>query len=126
MTKIFIFLGSVLAGLAVTAGAFASHALREQLTERALSIFETATKYQMYHSLALLFVGLLFYILQESSQLLKVAGFAFIVGIVLFSGSLYGLSLTQIKILGIITPFGGIAFLLGWGCIAVAVWGFKD
>ncbi|ELR97545.1 DUF423 domain-containing protein [Gloeocapsa sp. PCC 73106] len=125
MTKLFISLGAILAGLAVASGAFASHALKSQLTERALVIFETAAKYQMYHALAILFVALLLSSLKESSNLLIVAGFAFIVGIFLFSGSLYALSLTEIKILGAITPLGGIAFLLGWGCIAIAAWGLK-
>ena len=125
MTRIFLSIAAILAGLAVAAGAFASHALKEKLTERALEIFETGAKYQMYHALALLVVGLLLSRAQTPQTLLIAAGNAFIVGIVIFSGSLYGLSLSGIKWLGAITPLGGAAFLIGWGCLAIAAWGFK-
>ncbi len=125
MTRIFLSVAAILAGLAVAAGAFASHALKEKLTERALEIFETGAKYQMYHALALLVVGLLLSRAQTPQTLLIAAGNAFIVGIVIFSGSLYGLSLSGIKWLGAITPLGGAAFLIGWGCLAIAAWGFK-
>lgn len=127
MTRIFLSAAAILAGLAVAAGAFASHALKEKLTERALEIFETGAKYQMYHALALLVVGLLLSRAQTQTPqtLLIAAGNAFILGIVIFSGSLYGLSLSGIKWLGAITPLGGAAFLVGWGCLAIAAWGFK-
>ena len=125
MTRIFLSVASILAGLAVAAGAFASHALKEKLTERALEIFETGAKYQMYHALALLVVGLWLSVAQTPQTLLIAAGNAFIVGIVIFSGSLYVLSLSGIKWLGAITPLGGAAFLIGWGCLAIAAWGFK-
>jgi uncharacterized membrane protein YgdD (TMEM256/DUF423 family) len=125
MSKIFLTLGAILAGLSVAAGAFASHALKQQLTEKAIEIWETGAKYQMYHGLALLIVGLLLINAQLASTLLSGAGLAFVIGVVLFSGSLYALSLSGIKWLGAITPLGGVAFLVGWGCLAIAVWGIK-
>lgn len=125
MTKFFISIAAILAGLSVAGGAFASHALKESLSDRALAIFETGSKYQMYHALALLAIGLLLSHSEVESALLNTAGFAFIAGIVLFSGSLYALSLSGIKWLGAITPLGGVAFLVGWGCLAVAAWSFK-
>jgi uncharacterized membrane protein YgdD (TMEM256/DUF423 family) len=125
MTRIFLATAAILAGLAVAAGAFASHALKEQLTERALAIFETGAKYQMYHSLALLFVALLLSRAETSQGLLSASGIAFMTGIALFSGSLYALSLTGIHWLGVITPLGGAAFLLGWGCLFAAALAFK-
>lgn len=126
MTKIFLTLAPILAGLSVAAGAFASHALKDKLTDRAIEIFETGAKYQMYHALALLLVGVL--LTREdiiSPNLLNIAGIAFIVGIAIFSGSLYALSLSGIKWLGAITPLGGLAFIIGWGVLAVSAWGLK-
>ena len=125
MVKIFLLIGSILAGLSVAGGAFASHALKSRLSDRALEIFETGTKYQMYHSLALLLVALLLIRLETPLVTLISAGYAFIVGILIFSGSLYALSLTGIKWLGAITPFGGAAFLIGWGSLAIAAWSIK-
>lgn len=125
MTKFFISIAAIMAGLSVASGAFASHALKARLSQRALEIFETGSKYQMYHALALLIVGLLLIRSDEASTLLNTASWAFIVGIVLFSGSLYALSLSDIKWFGAITPLGGVAFLVGWGCLAIAAWSFK-
>jgi uncharacterized membrane protein YgdD (TMEM256/DUF423 family) len=131
MTRIFLAIAAILGGLAVAAGAFASHALKEKLTDRALEIFETGARYQMYHALALLLVALLCNSglqtlpYEAPPPTLVTAGIAFIVGVVIFSGSLYALSLTGIKWLGAITPLGGAAFLVGWGCLAVAAWSFK-
>ncbi len=120
MAKIFLMAGAAFGGLSVAAGAFASHALKAQLSEKSQQIFETGTKYQMYHALALILVSLLLSRAEGGEGLLTLAGYAFIAGIVLFSGSLYGLSLTEIKWFGPITPLGGVAFLVGWGCIAIA------
>ncbi|MGB3613983.1 MAG: DUF423 domain-containing protein [Elainellaceae cyanobacterium] len=117
MAKLFLVVAAILGGLSVAGGAFASHALKAQLSDRALEIFETGAKYQMYHALALLFVGVL--LRSEDNPWLSTAGIAFVVGVALFSGSLYGLSLSGIKTLGVITPLGGVAFLVGWGCLAV-------
>nr|WP_290226819.1 DUF423 domain-containing protein [Trichocoleus desertorum] len=125
MVRIFLAIAAILAGLAVAAGAFASHALRDKLSDRALEIFETASRYQMYHALALLLVAVLLAQVAIPSTLLNTAGYAFLAGIVLFSGSLYALSLSGVKWLGAITPLGGVAFLIGWGCVAAAAWSSK-
>ena len=125
MTRIFMGVAAILAGLSVAAGAFASHALREKLSERALQVFETAARYQMYHAIALLLVALLLSRSEFPQPSLVAAGWAFIIGIAIFSGSLYALSLTDIKLLGAITPLGGVAFLAGWGCLAIAALRFK-
>ena len=125
MTKIFLAIASIFAGLSVSAGAFASHALKDKLSERALEIFETAARYQIYHALALLLVALLINQTESSQPSLVIAGWAFIIGIVVFSGSLYTLSLTDIKVLGAITPLGGLAFIIGWGALAYSSLNFK-
>ena len=125
MTRIFLAIASILGGLSIIAGAFASHALREKLSERALEIFETAARYQMYHALALLLVALLISQTEFSHSSLVIAGWAFIIGVTIFSGSLYALSLTDIKVLGAITPLGGLAFIIGWGALAYASLNFK-
>lgn len=123
MFQLFLGLAGGLGALSVAAGAFASHALKDQLSDRALEIFETGARYQMYHALGLLFIALL--ISQADTTGLNItwlntAGIAFIVGIVLFSGSLYALSLSGIKVLGAITPLGGVGFIVGWSCLAIA------
>lgn len=125
LTRIFLATAAVFGGLSVVGGAFASHALKERLTDRALAIFETGARYQMYHALALLLVALLLSRTQESPTFFALAGWAFIAGTIVFSGSLYALSLTDIKWLGAITPLGGVAYIVGWGCLAVAAWSFK-
>ena len=125
MTQIFLAIAGMLGGISVVLGAFASHALKDRLSEYALSIWETGTKYQMYHALALFLVALLLSRLTTDSIPLVAAGYAFIVGVVLFSGSLYALSLTGIKWLGAIAPIGGMAFIIGWACVIVAAWGFE-
>ncbi|WP_424101022.1 DUF423 domain-containing protein [Moorena producens] len=125
MTRIFLAIASILGGLSVAAGAFASHALKEKLTERALEIFQTGARYQMYHALALMLVALLLSRAEVAQTSLTVAGSAFIAGIAIFSGSLYALSLTGIKWLGAIAPLGGAALILGWGCLAIAALSFQ-
>lgn len=125
MTKIFLAIASIFGGLSVGAGAFASHALKDKLSERGLEIFETAARYQMYHALALLLVALLINQTASSQPSLVIAGWAFIIGIIIFSGSLYALSLTDIKVLGAITPVGGLAFIIGWGALAYSSLNFK-
>lgn len=102
--------------LAVALGAFAAHALRERLSESLLATFQTGVQYQMYHSLALLGIGLLA-INYPNANLPKISAYSFQIGIVLFSGSLYLLSVTGIRWLGAITPLGGVAFLAGWACL---------
>ena len=120
MSRIFLAIAAAFGGISVILGAFASHALKDRLSERALEIWETGTKYQMYHALALILVSLLLNNLSNSSTALVISGYAFIAGIILFSGSLYALSLSGVKILGAITPLGGVAFITGWVCLGVA------
>ncbi|MEC4894556.1 MAG: DUF423 domain-containing protein [Oscillatoria sp. PMC 1051.18] len=120
MSRIFLAIAAILAGVSVAGGAFATHALKERISDRALEIFETGAKYQMYHALALILVALLLSRAELSQTYLSVAGYAFIVGIAIFSGSLYALSLSGVRWLGAVTPFGGVAFLIGWGCLAIA------
>ncbi|MGB3496049.1 MAG: DUF423 domain-containing protein [Elainellaceae cyanobacterium] len=126
MVQILMGIAALLGGLAVAGGAFASHALKDKLSDRALEIFETGTRYQMYHALALLLVVVLLTQSQAAQTWLNSAGIAFIVGTVIFSGSLYALSLSGIKWLGAITPIGGAAYLIGWGCLAIAAFSFKS
>lgn len=125
MMRIFLGIAAIFGGLSVAAGAFASHALKEKLSERAMEIFETGARYQMYHALALLLIALLLSRAEAVQSTLVGARVAFIVGIILFSGSLYTLSLTSVKWLGAITPLGGLGFMIGWSCLAVAAWNFK-
>jgi len=112
-------IGALSAGIAVAAGAFGAHALRARVDARALDVFETAARYQMYHALALLFVAWLAE-RAPGSGAVRLAGWAFVAGAVLFSGSLYLMALTGATWLGAITPLGGVAFLAGWGAV---VWG---
>lgn len=116
-------LGAILAGVAVAVGAFGAHGLRGHLDPAALQSFETAARYQMYHGLALLAVGLLAG--RHPSRAADWAGRLFLTGTVLFSGSLYGLTLAGAPWLGPITPLGGVAFLAGWTCLAAAGWRAK-
>ena len=125
VSRIFLAIAAIFGGLSVGAGAFATHALRERLSERSLEIFETAARYQMYHALALVLVALLISRAEFPQPLFVVAGWSFIIGVLIFSGSLYTLSLTNIKVLGAITPLGGAAFIAGWGALAIAAFAFK-
>jgi uncharacterized membrane protein YgdD (TMEM256/DUF423 family) len=112
-------IGSIAALVGVALGAFAAHGLQARLSPNALSVFETGVRYQMYHALALLAVA---YAAQRwGGALPSWAGGLFIVGIVLFSGSLYALAITDVRTLGAITPLGGLAFLAGWACLALGV-----
>ncbi len=125
MTRWFLAIAALSAGLAVAGGAFAAHALRDRLSERALEIFETGTRYQMYHALALLLVGLLLARAEAMQGFLSAAGIAFITGTLIFSGSLYALAFSGVKVWGAVTPLGGVAFLIGWGCLTVAALGWQ-
>jgi uncharacterized membrane protein YgdD (TMEM256/DUF423 family) len=121
MAKLFITLASLSGMLAVTFGAFGAHALKSRLDEHALGVFQTAVQYHFYHSLALLAVGVIA-LSQPQTALLRSSGYLFLVGIVVFSGSLYLLSMSGLRWLGAITPLGGLAFIAGWGCLAAASW----
>lgn len=123
MANCYISLASLSAMLAVAFGAFGAHALKGRLDDYALGVFQTAVQYHFYHSLALLAVGVLA-LSQGHSGLLRSSGLLFVLGIILFSGSLYCLSLTEIKWLGAVTPLGGLAFIAGWVCLAAAAWKF--
>ncbi|MBL0165013.1 MAG: DUF423 domain-containing protein [Xanthomonadales bacterium] len=105
------------AGTAVLAGAFATHALRDRLAPEAIAIWHTAVDYQFWHALALL--GLACLSRQVAPTTLRLALRAFVAGIILFSGSLYALSLGAPRWIGTLTPFGGLAFLVGWVCLLV-------
>ncbi len=109
--------GAALAGLAVAAGAFGAHAIQDSITQAELATFDTGARYHMYHALALLVVGRL--LSRRPNALLRASAWLLIAGIFLFSGSLYGLALTGEKALAYVTPVGGAAFLIGWGCLAV-------
>jgi uncharacterized membrane protein YgdD (TMEM256/DUF423 family) len=125
MSNFFLATGAILGGLSVAAGAFATHSLRGQLSDRALEIFDTGARYQMYHALALLAVGLLLTRVELPLSTLLAAGYCFIAGTVVFSGSLYALSLSGIKILGAVAPLGGAALIAGWVCLAIAAFNYK-
>ena len=114
--KLFFGLGAAFGALAVVLGAFGAHALRGVLSEADLATFEIGVRYQMYHALALL--ALAWAMTQWDSGSLVVAGWAFVVGILVFSGSLYTLVLTGQRWLGAVTPIGGVAFIVGWALLA--------
>lgn len=112
--------GGASAFLAVALGAFAAHGLKATLPADLLATFEVGVRYQMYHALGLIGIGCL--IGRYPSRLLAAGGLLFLLGTLLFSGSLYVLATTGMRALGIVTPFGGAAFLCGWVCFAVALW----
>ena len=119
MDRTFLFLGALSGALAVAFGAFGAHGLRAALSADLLSTFETGVRYHMYHALALLAVALAA-ARWSSTAFLPAAGWLFVAGTLLFSGSLYLLAFTGARWLGIITPFGGVAFIAGWLCLALA------
>ncbi|WP_439106470.1 DUF423 domain-containing protein [Congregibacter sp.] len=121
MAQLGFFLGALGGLLSVAFGAFGAHALRDRFDAYSLGVFETAVQYQFYHSLALLIAGLMLAQF-PASILLKSSVFLFVLGILLFSGSLYILSFTGLRWLGAITPLGGLAFIAGWSCLAAAGW----
>ena len=118
MDRLFFGMGALSALVSVAAGAFGAHALRARLDPGALAVFETGARYQMYHALALLAVG--WAASRWPGPWAGRAGWLFVAGTLLFSGSLYALALTGIRWLGAITPLGGAAFLAGWLCLALA------
>ena len=120
MEKTFFVIGALSAGLSVLLGAFGAHALRDRLTPQLLETFETGVRYEIYHAFAILVVA--FALTRWSSNLIGYAGWLFIIGTILFSGSLYLLALTGTRWLGAITPLGGVAFIAGWILLAVGVW----
>lgn len=120
MERLFFAIGAISAFVAVAAGAFGAHGLKDRLSAEMLAVFETAVRYQMYHAFALLAVGWASARFSGSEQIVAASGWLFITGTIIFSGSLYALSLTETRWLGAITPLGGLAFLAGWLCLAYA------
>lgn len=120
MERIFFALGSLSALIAVAAGAFGAHALSDRLSADMLATFETGVRYQMYHGLALL--GAAWAVTRWPGPLTTAAGWLFVAGTLIFSGSLYALSLSGVRWLGAITPLGGIAFIGGWFCLVLTAW----
>ena len=119
IARLFLAMGAVSGALAVMLGAFGAHGLKGKLSEEMMKVFQTGVDYHFYHTLALLATGLA--ALHLRSGLLAAGGWAFALGIVLFSGSLYALSLSGISKLGAITPIGGLFFIMGWVLMATAI-----
>ena len=122
--KRFLLLGTILAGSAVAAGAFGAHSLKGVLDPAMLTVFETAVRYQMNHALGLCIVSLTME--RYPDQRLAVVGWLFLAGIILFSGSLYTLSLSGIRWFGVLTPLGGSAWIGGWGLFAWKLWNARQ
>lgn len=120
MERIFFLLGAISAFIGVAAGAFGAHGLEDRLNAEMLSIFEIGVRYQIYHAFGLLAAAWAYS--KWPSKLISTGGWLFVIGTVLFSGSLYLLSTTGLKWFGAITPFGGVAFLAGWICLAWCAW----
>ena len=127
MDRLFIRFGAVAGFVGVALGAFGAHALRARLSADHLAVFETGVRYQLVHALALVLVGVLINRAppvrgagRRPARFTIVAGWCFTVGIVLFSGSLYVLSITGTTAVGVVTPLGGLCFLAGWACLALA------
>jgi uncharacterized membrane protein YgdD (TMEM256/DUF423 family) len=118
MDRLFVTLGAASGFVAVAAGAFGAHALRARIGPDLLVVFETGARYQMYHALAL--VAVAWVAARWPGPLPQWAGWLFVAGTVLFSGSLYALALSGVRWLGAVTPLGGAAFLAGWICLAMA------
>jgi uncharacterized membrane protein YgdD (TMEM256/DUF423 family) len=111
--------GAVFMALGVLLGAFGAHALKKSLSPEMLDVYKTGVEYQFYHAVGLLLVGLIRFRIE--SKWLNWSGIFLIFGILIFSGSLYALSISGIKIVGAITPIGGLAFVAGWVCLAVGI-----
>jgi uncharacterized membrane protein YgdD (TMEM256/DUF423 family) len=120
MTRLFFVIGAVSGALGVAAGAFGAHTLKMRLSPDMLAVFETGVRYHLIHALALLAVA--WAGTRWKSWAVVAAGWLFVAGIVLFSGSLYALSLSGVRALGAITPLGGVAFIVGWLLLAWGAW----
>lgn len=120
MERIFFIIGSLSAFMGVAAGAFGAHGLKGKLSPEMLTIFEVGVRYQMYHAFAL--VATAWALSKWPSTLVTAGGWLFVIGTLIFSGSLFLLSMSGVKWLGAVTPIGGLAFLAGWLCLAVGAW----
>jgi uncharacterized membrane protein YgdD (TMEM256/DUF423 family) len=118
MTRTFFVLGSGLACLGVVIGAFGAHALKTRISAEMLTIFEVGVRYQMYHALALFAVA--WAVTYFHAGLASTAGWLFVAGMVIFSGSLYALALSAIRIWGAVTPLGGLLLIAGWCCLCLS------
>ncbi len=118
MERLFVMIGALSGGIGVAAGAFGAHALRARLEPRMLEVFETGARYQMYHALAMLAAA--WVVTRFPGSMANASGWLFLAGTVLFSGSLYMMAFTGIRALGAITPIGGVCFIAGWACLALA------
>ena len=116
--KLWLFTSAILGALAVICGAFAAHGLAARLDAQAREIFETGARYQMYHALAMGLAALA--MRGDATGRARLAAMLFLAAILLFSGSLYLLALTGVAGLGLVTPIGGVAFIAGWVCLALA------
>jgi uncharacterized membrane protein YgdD (TMEM256/DUF423 family) len=121
MTNTFFSIGAILAAISVAMGSFAAHGATKFMSVDQLNWMEKAARYNMYHALALFAVAWAFTRWTSQTSLLNAAGWSFIAGIALFSGSLYIMAFTDLR-LGYITPAGGVAFILGWTLLAIAAW----
>lgn len=118
MERTFLMLGALSGAIAVAAGAFGAHALQSRVEPRLVEVFETGARYQMFHALALLAVA--WAATRFPGSLTTASGWLFVAGTVIFSGSLYAMTFTGIRALGAITPIGGVCFIAGWVCLALA------
>lgn len=125
MHKTFLLLGAVNTFVCIALGAFGAHGLKNILTSDMLAIYHTGVQYHFYHSLGLLFVGLIL-LHYSRSRLIELSGWLMLLGILLFSVSLYLMSLIEVRALGMVTPLGGVSFLAAWAILAVAIWKEKQ
>jgi len=124
-TRFYLCSGAFFSLLSVVIGAFGAHALKPLISAKMMMVFNTAVQYQMFHALALLILGVLLHTVVSTDLQIKrfrLAGNLFLVGLVLFCGSLYLLAITSVKIIGAITPFGGLAFILAWLVLLFALY----
>ena len=122
--RIAVAVAALLLLLAVAAGAFGAHALRVRLAPEALAIFQTAVQYQFWHALGLLAIGVLLR-MSPRDRLLRTAAWLLVAGVALFCGSLYVIVLSGVRAVGVVTPFGGVAFLAGWAALAASAWRWR-
>lgn len=120
MDRLFVTLAGILGATGVAAGAFGAHALRERLGADLLRVWNTGAEYHLVHAVALL--GVAWVAQRHPGAAAQTAGWAMVAGVVLFSGSLYALALSGVRVLGAITPLGGVAFIVGWLALAFAAW----
>jgi len=121
MAKFFLLLGAVNTFICIAMGAFGAHGLKHLLSADMLTIFHTGVQYHIYHALGLLFIGLLL-LHYAKSRLIELSGWFMLLGIILFSVSLYVMSLTEIREIGMITPFGGMSYMIAWIVLSIAIW----